>query len=232
MRSPKTFHAFLPTRRLAGVALVAACVSLPAWRELVSRTSIASTAREQDLDSEAGEREAIAKQVFRDNCLMCHGEELTTGQRLTAKQWTAEVDKMVGWGAPVPADQKRLLIDYLAGQYSDRTPAARLERSTLAEASRGLRAEPGPEASKTGDSSLGAKLYAANCATCHGADGRGGDLGTNLVGRPVLYQPEEFQKLVRQGLRRMPGFAAALKAEQVAHILTWCRDQRYPAAPR
>ena len=34
-------------------------------------------------------------------------------QRLTEKQWTAEVTKMVGWGAVVPEDQKDALVAYL-----------------------------------------------------------------------------------------------------------------------
>jgi len=45
---------------------------------------------------------------------MCHGEDMTTRQRLTTKQWTAEVEKMIGWGSPLPPDRKQPLIDHLA----------------------------------------------------------------------------------------------------------------------
>ena len=37
---------------------------------------------------------------FVENCLMCHGEDMTTRQRLTTKQWTAEVEKMVDGARP------------------------------------------------------------------------------------------------------------------------------------
>jgi hypothetical protein len=34
-------------------------------------------------------------------------------QRLTQKQWEANVAKMIGWGAVVPEDQKDALVAYL-----------------------------------------------------------------------------------------------------------------------
>lgn len=221
----------LPARApvLPGVFALALCAALAAVLGYSRTPSIASMFQDQDADSESSERAAIAKQTFRDNCLMCHGEELTTSQRLTTKQWAAEVDKMVGWGAPVPPEQKQPLVEYLANHYSERTAPAPVERAALAEASAALRPEPGLLPGSIESRSRGNVLYAANCATCHGADGRGGDLGTNLVGRPVLYQPQEFVRVVRQGVRRMPGFAAALNRAQVAQILDWLREQRYPS---
>jgi mono/diheme cytochrome c family protein len=59
--------------------------------------------------------------LVRDNCLSCHGHEPIVQQRLGRPQWTAEVDKMIRWGADVPADKKDALIDYLAEHF----PSAR-----------------------------------------------------------------------------------------------------------
>ena len=50
-------------------------------------------------------------------CLSCHSADLIRQQRLNAKQWTANVDKMIGWGAPVPEDQKAALVAYLTAHF-------------------------------------------------------------------------------------------------------------------
>jgi len=57
-----------------------------------------------------GEGKAIAEQA----CLQCHSTSMILQQRLTEKQWTASIDKMIRWGAAVPADRKDALIAYLA----------------------------------------------------------------------------------------------------------------------
>ncbi len=56
-----------------------------------------------------GPMKAVADQA----CLHCHSADMVRQQRLTEKQWTAEVNKMIGWGAAVPEDQKDALIAYL-----------------------------------------------------------------------------------------------------------------------
>ncbi|MBX6315138.1 MAG: cytochrome c, partial [Isosphaeraceae bacterium] len=82
-----------------------------------------------------------------------------------------------------------------------------------------------------GDPTRGASLYATHCATCHAPDAKGSDLGTNLVEMPVLLRPAEFTTVVREGRRRMPGFARILTPEQEADILTWLRERR-PGEPK
>jgi mono/diheme cytochrome c family protein len=77
-----------------------------------------------------------------------------------------------------------------------------------------------------GDAARGAPLYVQHCATCHGPEARGGDLGTSLVEKPVLLRPAEFAEVVQKGRRRMPGFVAALKPEHEADLLAWLRTRR------
>ena len=60
-----------------------------------------------------GEGKAIAEQA----CLQCHSTSMVLQQRLTEKQWTASVDKMIRWGAALPADRKDALIAYLAAHF-------------------------------------------------------------------------------------------------------------------
>ncbi len=59
----------------------------------------------------------LQSSAYRGSCLGCHNEELIRGQRLTRAQWEKEVDKMVRWGAQVPADQKSNLLDYLSTRF-------------------------------------------------------------------------------------------------------------------
>ena len=56
-------------------------------------------------------------EVVQQSCLSCHGSEPISQQRLTPSQWTAEVDKMVRWGAEIPTGQKPALIDYLSKNF-------------------------------------------------------------------------------------------------------------------
>lgn len=48
-------------------------------------------------------------------CYACHSSDLLVQQRLTEKQWTATVDKMIRWGATVP--DKDVVVKYLARNF-------------------------------------------------------------------------------------------------------------------
>lgn len=168
-----------------------------------------------------------ARQTFENNCLICHAEEMTTRQRLTPTQWKTEVEKMIGWGAPVPPEEVDRLTAWLASEFSSAkplppapiqpaAPLMALEHPILAQSP--LQAVPVPERSP--------ELFARHCATCHGADGRGADLGPNLVERPILLRPDDWSELVRDGRRRMPGFRAVLAPEEEADLLKWARALR------
>ncbi len=61
------------------------------------------------------------------SCVQCHSLRLIHSQRLSKAAWTKEVDKMIGWGAPVR--DRELLIDYLSEEYSDSKPVPEPERS-------------------------------------------------------------------------------------------------------
>lgn len=50
-------------------------------------------------------------------CYACHSADLLVQQRLTDKQWTAAVEKMMRWGADVKPENKQAVIDYLARHY-------------------------------------------------------------------------------------------------------------------
>ena len=61
--------------------------------------------------------EGPAKDVADQACLNCHSGDVLRQQRLTEKQWTANVTKMIGWGAEVPEGRREELVRYLAKNF-------------------------------------------------------------------------------------------------------------------
>jgi mono/diheme cytochrome c family protein len=187
---------------------------------IASLALAASKGQDPDDDEEA---KFFGRQAFVENCLICHGEGMTSRSRLTAKQWSAEVDKMIGWGAPVPPERKASLLAYLVGSFSDKVPPPAPDTASpdelLAEDSSLVR-RPIP----VGDAPRGASLYTQHCAICHGPEGQGGDLGPRLAGRAVLLDDALYHETVRKGRRRMPGFSNVLKPDAEDDLLGWLRS--------
>ena len=61
--------------------------------------------------------EGKAKAKVEAACYTCHSADILAQQRLTPKQWTATVEKMMRWGAEVKEADKQPVIDYLAKHY-------------------------------------------------------------------------------------------------------------------
>ena len=61
----------------------------------------------------AGEGRDLAQ----THCLACHASEMLLQQRLTERQWSAEVDKMQRWGAEILDADKAALVSYLATRF-------------------------------------------------------------------------------------------------------------------
>lgn len=173
-------------------------------------------------DDEAAYERFQSEQLFQANCLICHTEEMTRTQRLTPAQWKSVVEKMIGWGAPVPPEDTARLIAFLAQEY----PVEKPRPEPVPVASAPLLSTAGQTGSMdhigtAAQAEGGHALYTQFCANCHGGDARGADLGPNLVEKPVLVQPGAWGEVLRSGRRRMPGFAAVLKPEQERAILVW-----------
>jgi len=54
---------------------------------------------------------------FRSSCGVCHEDDLIRQQRLTRADWNREIDKMIGWGARLTADDRPALLEYLSGSF-------------------------------------------------------------------------------------------------------------------
>jgi hypothetical protein len=116
-------------RIAAGLALLAASILLfpsgSAAASKKSKKSAKSKPAPADFDTRlplfgtrlsefpSGDGKAIADSA----CLACHSSDMVRQQRLTEKQWTASVAKMVGWGAEVPESRRDALIAYLVKNF-------------------------------------------------------------------------------------------------------------------
>jgi DMSO/TMAO reductase YedYZ molybdopterin-dependent catalytic subunit len=60
--------------------------------------------------------------TFKNACLACHDEDVIRQQRLSRAQWDGEINKMTGWGATVPDQDRSALLEYLSGRYGPRRP--------------------------------------------------------------------------------------------------------------
>jgi quinoprotein glucose dehydrogenase len=70
----------------------------------------------------------------------------------------------------------------------------------------------------TTGSRSGAGVYAASCATCHGADRRGRDRAPSLVNVGSHLSPQQIEQVLNSGRGFMPSFAALPAAERRAVI--------------
>ena len=103
-----------PARIAATIVFTAAAALLPAASPRKSRPSASLPELGTRLDPlPEGPMKALADQA----CLNCHSADIIRQQRLTEKQWTANVNKMIGWGAAVPEDQKDALVAYLVAHF-------------------------------------------------------------------------------------------------------------------
>jgi hypothetical protein len=58
-----------------------------------------------------------AREKVEAACYACHSADILVQQRLTPKQWTATVEKMMRWGAVVAEKDKQPIIDYLSKHF-------------------------------------------------------------------------------------------------------------------
>ncbi|MBI3448609.1 MAG: cytochrome c [Acidobacteria bacterium] len=163
---------------------------------------------------------ATAKTLIAENCSTCHARDIVDQQRLTQAQWGSVLKKMKGWGATIEAEKLEPLAAHLAAARGPAAALPVLPVITAAAADEALR--PLPDGTFAGgDASEGKRIFAEACSACHGDDAHGGEIGTNLVDRPLLRRAPEFAKITRAGKGDMPAFE--LKDAEIASLLAWLR---------
>jgi outer membrane protein assembly factor BamB/mono/diheme cytochrome c family protein len=86
--------------------------------------------------------------------------------------------------------------------------------------------EGGAAAPDGEEASAGARLYQANCASCHGADGSGGQgpaIGAGLAA--AKYDVAQLSTIVTEGKGGMPALGDRLSAGEVTEVATYVRDE-------
>lgn len=61
--------------------------------------------------------DGAGKSLVEASCLPCHSADILVQQRLTEKQWTAAVEKMIRWGAVVRDEDKAPMIAYFVKHF-------------------------------------------------------------------------------------------------------------------
>jgi alcohol dehydrogenase (cytochrome c) len=80
---------------------------------------------------------------------------------------------------------------------------------------------------------VGQTVFQRNCATCHGGDGLGGEMGPNIAGRQAGMNDEQLEKVLHDGemnlgMPAFPSIAGQEKTDLIAFIRT-IRSQQRPA---
>jgi quinoprotein glucose dehydrogenase len=73
-------------------------------------------------------------------------------------------------------------------------------------------------------------LYAANCASCHGAARQGSAMAPSLVGVAARRTPEQLLQVIREGTGRMPAFGSALDGRAMQDIVNYLRTGKDASA--
>jgi cytochrome c5 len=60
---------------------------------------------------------ADGETLLQDRCTACHGLERITRASKTGEEWGVTVDRMIGNGAELNAEERDVLIDYLTEMY-------------------------------------------------------------------------------------------------------------------
>ena len=83
-----------------------------------------------------------------------------------------------------------------------------------------------PETGSSAPSTPGARIYAASCASCHGADGGGGGIGPQLAGGAAVKRfPDVADQVtfVTNGSGAMPSFGGRLTAKELRQVVEYTR---------
>jgi cytochrome c oxidase cbb3-type subunit 3 len=145
---------------------------------------------------------ALGKRAFADNCAPCHG-----AGGAGARGYPNLIDNKWLWGGSLAQIEQTITHGVRAGDDAGRQGAMPAfgrdnllkpdEISAVADYVRslaGLKTDPGADLTR------GAKIFADNCAACHGPDGKGNrELGApNLTDNIWLYAPDK--KTIMDGI--------------------------------
>ncbi|WP_296574861.1 cytochrome-c oxidase, cbb3-type subunit III [Phreatobacter sp.] len=172
---------------------------------------------------------AQGKAAFGDNCAPCHGLS-ATGSRgfpnLRDDSWLwgggiQDIHQTIAYGVRTADDRSRQgVMPALGG------PNGVLKTDEIVTVANYVRSLSGQSTRPGADLAKGKELFIANCAACHGEDGRGNrDLGApNLTGHNWVYGSDEktIIETITQGRGAvMPGWAGRLDETTVKALAVY-----------
>jgi hypothetical protein len=72
-----------------------------------------------------------ARPLVQARCLLCHSGDYLTQQRLTEGQWQKTVEKMRKFGTPANDEEAKIIVAYLARNWTPDLPPPRPVRAPL-----------------------------------------------------------------------------------------------------
>jgi mono/diheme cytochrome c family protein len=163
-----------------------------------------------------------AEALILARCALCHTPDLIYQQRLSEQRWAETVDKMVRWGAELSADERTVLIQYLAARYRPGAPDQVLPLYNQSHAWEPVKPESAEDGPIPGVPAKGSGKYVTNCQACHGK-GAGGGVGPKLTRKGVLTNEGAFWETVLYGRGSMPAWAGVLSDQDIADIHAWLK---------
>ena len=179
--------------------------------------------------------------LYGDNCAGCHGADGKTGAAIAMNNpvYLAIIDdasmrRVVANG--IPGTAMPPFAQSAGGSLTDRQIDILIAgiRKSWAGAADAAAGAPQYSSSTPGDSNSGAQVYATNCQSCHGPDGKGGKAGSIvdpsylalvtdqylrtivIAGRPELGHPDW-----KNGASGQP-----LSPQQVSDVVAWLASKR------
>lgn len=92
--------------------------------------------------------------VLKNRCVICHEADIITSQKLSLTGWTNSINKMVRWGSQIAAEEREVVLPYLAQHFAPKPVAS----------------HPNNGLPTVASAEVGAATYKKVCLTCHEAD--------------------------------------------------------------
>ena len=87
------------------------------WAIVVLVVVVGALAACQSSNGDGEEQTIDAQALLEDRCTECHDLGRVTSQSKTRAEWDATVEAMIERGAVLNAQEKEVLVDYLAEEY-------------------------------------------------------------------------------------------------------------------
>jgi mono/diheme cytochrome c family protein len=153
--------------------------------------------------------------VYEAQCAGCHGAD---GEGAAAPSLQAS--------ALIDTDVLAIIRDGEGGMPAYATILAESELQAVAAFAFALQ-EPSPPPQET-PIQRGARVYADNCANCHGPDAAG-EAGPTL--RTASATGESMAQIINEGLGSMPGYSGRLEPSDISAVIVFLRELAQAAEP-